>query len=328
MSRIPVCLLNQAAWKWQFKTHPSFGSAGVATGTLAASPQPIDASTGDACEPSLRRMRLRTKIPVVGTIARMRRAYTFILPYDVLGTERPSQMQVETVLRSVAAALVLGTVVGCSSGGSDTAETSKAQTKPDNSAPAKPSRPAPPDELRIVLETTMGRIVVELDEEHAPLTVANFLQYVESEHYDGTIFHQVVDGYVVLAGAYTPELEERTAGVAIRNEADNGLKNTRGTIAMARELDRIDSSTCQFFINLSDNPELDHHGRSAEEYGYSVFGRVVQGLDVVDKIAQVESHSTDQHELIPIKPVVIKTARHAAASTNTQTARQSDSRVR
>jgi len=229
-------------------------------------------------------------------------------------------MRVELVLRCVAAALVLGTVVGCG-GGSGTPKTSNAKKKPNHAMRAEASRPAPPDELRIVLDTTVGQVVLELDEEHAPLTVANFLQYVDSGHYDGTIFHQVVDGYIVLGGAYSPELQEKTAGVAIRNEADNGLKNTRGTIAMAREFDRIDSSTCQFFINLADNPKLDHHGRTAEEYGYCVFGRVVQGLDVIDKIAQAEAHSTDQFELIPIKPVVIKTARHAAAVSNTATPR-------
>lgn len=229
-------------------------------------------------------------------------------------------MRVELMLRNALVALVLGAVVGCG-GNADVPEEAEAAKKTSGATRAEAPRPAPPDESRVVLETTMGRVVLELDEEHAPLSVANFLQYVESGHYDGTVFHQVVDGYIVLAGAFTPELDEKTAGVAIRNEADNGLKNTRGTIAMAREFDRIDSSTCQFFINLSDNTELDHQGRTAEEYGYCVFGRVVEGLDVVEKIAKVEAHNTEQFELIPIKPVVIKTARHASSNSSSRTAR-------
>lgn len=229
-------------------------------------------------------------------------------------------MRVTLSPRLVVAFLVVS-LVGC--GGGDAPETTDAGKGTSKATQAKASKPAPPDESRVVLETTLGRIVLELDEEKAPLTVANFLQYVDSAHYDGTVFHQVVDDYIVLAGAFTPELQEKTAGIAIRNEADNGLKNTRGSIAMAREFDRIDSSTCQFFINLSDNPELDHQGRTAEEYGYCVFGRVVEGLDIVEKISKVEAHTTDQFELIPITPVVIESARNAASASQTRTARNS-----
>lgn len=231
-------------------------------------------------------------------------------------------MRVELLLRKAFFALILGTLVGCG-GSADVPEETEAAKKPSSSAKSQAAREPAPEQNQVVLETTMGRVVFELDEEHAPLTVANFLQYVESGHYDGTVFHQVVDGYIVLAGAYTPELDEKPAGVTIRNEADNGLKNKRGTIAMAREFDRIDSSTCQFFINLSDNPELDHQGRTAEDYGYCVFGRVVEGLDVVEKIAKVEAHNTEQFELIPIKPVVIKTAQHAGSPGSSRVARPS-----
>lgn len=229
-------------------------------------------------------------------------------------------MRVTLSLRLVVALLVVS-LVGC--GGGDAPETTETGKGSSKASQAKASKPTPPDESRVVLNTTLGRIVLELDEEKAPLTVANFLQYVDSGHYDGTVFHQVVDDYIVLAGAFTPELQEKTAGIAIRNEADNGLKNTRGTIAMAREFDRIDSSTCQFFINLSDNPELDHQGRTAEEYGYCVFGRVVEGLDIVEKISKVEAHSTDQFELIPITPVVIESARNSATASQTRTVRNS-----
>ncbi len=228
-------------------------------------------------------------------------------------------MRVDLSLRLVVAVVVMS-LVGC--GGGDSTETADTEKTSGKDSQAKTSKPSPPEESRVVLETTLGRVVLELDEEKAPLTVANFLQYVDSGHYDGTVFHQVVDSYIVLAGAYTPELQEKTAGITIRNEADNGLKNTRGTIAMAREFDRIDSSTCQFFINLSDNPELDHQGRTAEEYGYCVFGRVVEGLDIVEKISQVEAHSTDQFDLIPITPVVIKSAQNTSTASQSRTVRK------
>ncbi len=139
----------------------------------------------------------------------------------------------------------------------------------------------------IVVETNHGAFVVRLDSEKAPLTVDNFLTYVDSGHYDGTIIHQVRSGDILLGGGFTEEFTEKPTRSPVRNEADNGLKNVRGTIALARQPDAIDSSTCQFFINLADNPHLDHHGRTPEEYGFCVFGQVIEGMDVVERIAQV-----------------------------------------
>ncbi|MBX7167050.1 MAG: peptidylprolyl isomerase [Pirellulales bacterium] len=171
------------------------------------------------------------------------------------------------------------------------------------------ARREPEGPPRVKIATNLGDFVVELDSEHVPLTVENFLQYVDEGHYDGTIFHQVVEGYIALAGAYTPELAEKPSRTPIRNEAHNGGKNVRGTIAMARDLSSIDSSTCQFFVNLHDNAGLDHRSRTAEGYGYCTFGSVIEGLDVLDRIAKVETRTTDQFELIPVEPVVIRSIR-------------------
>lgn len=172
-------------------------------------------------------------------------------------------------------------------------------------APAsQPNRPP-----RVVIETSQGDITVELDPASAPLTVGNFLSYVDDGHYDGTIFHQAISDYVILGGGYSRELKERSVGLTIRNEAHNGLSNARGTIAMARDGEVIDSATCQFFINLGDNTSLDHQGRDAARYGYCVFGRVVAGMDVADAISQVEVRDTDGFEQIPVQPVTIKSIR-------------------
>ncbi len=207
-----------------------------------------------------------------------------------------------------AAALVLWAAGGC--GGSDPApaqgeaageaaglsatQTAAADSPASASQPAETEQPArsqdaaaPGGKPRVEILTSLGRIVLELDPEKAPLTVENFLRYVKQGYYDGTVFHQVFPGYVILGGGYTPDLKEKPAGVPVRNEADNGLSNRRGTVALARDPQVIDSGCCQFFINVADNPQLDHQGRDPEKFGYCVFGRVVEGMDVVDKIAQV-----------------------------------------
>jgi peptidyl-prolyl cis-trans isomerase B (cyclophilin B) len=162
---------------------------------------------------------------------------------------------------------------------------------------------------RVRLETTAGNITLELDAEQAPLTVENFLAYVESGHYDQTIFHQVVEGYMILGGGMTSEMSEKPVMTPIRNEAHNGLSNRRGSIAMARQFDAIDSSTAQFFINLADNTALDHKSRTAEEYGYCVFGQVVEGLDVVDRISKVQVTNSGGFEMLPAQAVVIRSAK-------------------
>lgn len=169
----------------------------------------------------------------------------------------------------------------------------------------EPDEPHP----RVVIATSKGDITLQLDAEKAPRTVENFLGYVEAGHYNRTIFHQVETGYVVLAGSYTDDLEERRGRYPIRNEAKNGLKNKRGTIAMARQPDKADSATCQFFINLSDNSELDHRGESAEDFGYCVFGKVVEGMDVLDDIAKVEVQESGTFGKIPVETVWLETAK-------------------
>ncbi|HVA46420.1 MAG TPA: peptidylprolyl isomerase [Pirellulales bacterium] len=160
----------------------------------------------------------------------------------------------------------------------------------------------------VVLKTSLGDLTIKLDPQAAPRTVHNFLHYVESGHYNQTIFHQIDAGYVALGGAYTPDLVERQSRYPIPNEAANGRKNVRGTIAMARSIDDIDSSTCQFFINLAENPHLDHRGERPEEYGFCVFGEVTEGLDVLDKISAIEVQDKDDFKKLPVETVLIETA--------------------
>jgi cyclophilin family peptidyl-prolyl cis-trans isomerase len=167
----------------------------------------------------------------------------------------------------------------------------------------------------VELETSKGKIVIELDRENAPVTVENFLQYVDGGFYNGTIFHQVWPGAVILGGAYTPDLSEKPAGAPIPNEANNGLSNVRGTIAMARQADVINSATCQFFINVKDNPYYDYQSGAqeslnGEDYGYCVFGRVTpESMKVVDAIAKVEVQDTEQFPGKPVDTVLIDSAR-------------------
>jgi cyclophilin family peptidyl-prolyl cis-trans isomerase len=177
------------------------------------------------------------------------------------------------------------------------------------SASAQPI--ADPKHPIVVIDTSLGSITVRLDKENAPLTVDNFLAYIDRGHYDQTIFHQVIKDYpkVIIAGAFTSELSEKQARTPIYNEAHNGLKNRRGTIAMARQLDAIHSATCYFFLNLTDNELLDHKDRTVEGYGYCVFGEITDGLEVADKIAECEVHDVDQFERIPVETVLVRSIR-------------------
>jgi len=141
---------------------------------------------------------------------------------------------------------------------------------------------------RVKVDTSLGSFVLELYPEKAPKTVANFLRYVRDGFYDGTIFHRVIDGFMIQGGGFTPDYQRKPTRAPIPNEADNGLKNTRGTIAMARTMDPH-SATAQFFINVKDNPFLDHTSPTPRGWGYAVFGKVVEGMDVVDKIKRVDT---------------------------------------
>jgi len=160
---------------------------------------------------------------------------------------------------------------------------------------------------QVLLKTTQGDIVIALDEEKAPLSAANFLAYVKDGFYDGTIFHRVIPNFMVQGGGMTADMGQKSNRPPIKNEADNGLKNLRGTLAMART-QTVDSATSQFFINLIDNAFLDHQDPSPQGYGYAVFGKVVQGMEIVDAIAAVATGNTGMHQNVPVEPVFIEQA--------------------
>lgn len=160
----------------------------------------------------------------------------------------------------------------------------------------------------VELETTMGNIVIELNQEKAPNTVANFLEYVKSGHYDGTIFHRVIDGFMIQGGGMDANMKEKSTNAPIQNEADNGLKNEVGTIAMARTSDPH-SATAQFFINVKDNSFLNFSGKNPQGWGYAVFGKVTEGMDIVNKIKSVPTGKYGFHADVPTTPVVITHAK-------------------
>lgn len=198
-------------------------------------------------------------------------------------------------------------------------------------AAAAVSTPASAAGLRVAFETTAGRIVVELDPDRAPLTCRNFVQYVADGHYDGTLFHRVVEDFVVQGGGLAPDMHEKPTRAPIRNEAQNGLSNAAGTIAMARE-DGIDTATSQFYFNVVDNPRLDHvdvppegvtvvrrgkpvfvaPAESGRVFGYAVFGRVVDGMDVIERMRHVAVRTTivadETYENVPVEPILIRQA--------------------
>lgn len=157
----------------------------------------------------------------------------------------------------------------------------------------------------VIMKTNMGTIKIELFEKEAPITVKNFLGYVDKHFYDGTTFHRVVPGFVIQGGGYDKDMMRKVTLAPIKNEANNGLKNLRGTLSMARTQD-INSATSQFFINLKDNPSLDHKAPTSTQYGYAVFGRVVEGMDVVDKIAKVKTTEKASMQNVPVNPVIIE----------------------
>lgn len=159
----------------------------------------------------------------------------------------------------------------------------------------------------IKLQTNLGTITLKLDAEKAPVTVKNFIQYVEDGHYDNTIFHRVINGFMIQGGGFTPGMKQKDTREQIENEAGNGLKNKRGTIAMARTNDPH-SATAQFFINVSDNDFLDFKAPSGSGWGYCVFGEVVEGMDVVDKIKSVKTGNKGFHQDVPVEDVIIEKA--------------------
>jgi cyclophilin family peptidyl-prolyl cis-trans isomerase len=160
---------------------------------------------------------------------------------------------------------------------------------------------------RVELKTNQGAIVLELYQSKAPKTVANFLQYVKDGHYNGTVFHRVIDGFMVQGGGFDKDMKQKPTRAPIENEAANGLKNEYGTIAMARTPDPH-SASAQFFINVKNNEFLNFREASPQGYGYAVFGKVVSGMEIVDKIAKVPTGNAGPHQNVPRDPVVIESA--------------------
>ncbi len=161
----------------------------------------------------------------------------------------------------------------------------------------------------IRFETSLGDFTIELYPQEAPLTVANFLKYVDAEFYDGTIFHRIVPGFVIQGGGFTEEMSQKRTEAPIKNEADNGLKNARGTLSMARTND-VDSATTQFFVNLKDNDFLDH---SRGNFGYAVFAKVTDGMTVIEQIAKVATGRRRGFDDVPLEAVVMKSVRRIPA---------------
>jgi cyclophilin family peptidyl-prolyl cis-trans isomerase len=159
--------------------------------------------------------------------------------------------------------------------------------------------------MKATIETSKGTITLTLNEEKAPATVANFVQYAKDGHYDGTIFHRVIDGFMIQGGGFTSDMNQKPTRAPIRNEAMNGLKNKRGTIAMARTM-VVDSATSQFFINLVDNDFLDFQNPTPQGFGYAVFGEVTDGMTVVDAIAKVKTGFAGPHQNVPEEAIVIR----------------------
>ena len=157
----------------------------------------------------------------------------------------------------------------------------------------------------VVFETSLGEFILEFFPEEAPISVENFLGYVDEGFFDGTVFHRVIPGFMIQGGGFDEEMNQKSAHDQIKNEADNGLKNERGSLSMARTAE-VDSATSQFFINLKDNEFLDHGSR---DFGYAVFAKISEGIEVVDEIAKVPTGNHGMHQDVPVEAVVVKSAR-------------------
>jgi peptidyl-prolyl cis-trans isomerase B (cyclophilin B) len=157
---------------------------------------------------------------------------------------------------------------------------------------------------QVLMETSMGNIKIELFKEKAPITVRNFLSYVKEGYYDGLIFHRVISTFMIQGGGFDANMIQKKPKFAIKNEATNGLSNKNGTLAMART-NVVDSATSQFFINVADNTFLDHRGKSPDQFGYAVFGQVIEGIEVVEAMKEVKTGNKGGHSDVPLEPVII-----------------------
>jgi cyclophilin family peptidyl-prolyl cis-trans isomerase len=173
---------------------------------------------------------------------------------------------------------------------------------------AEDGKPENPNDPVVLMSTSAGDVKIELFKDKAPATVANFLSYVNDKFYDGTVFHRVIPRFMIQGGGFTPDMKQKPTKASIKNEAGNGLKNQFGTLAMARTSD-VNSATAQFFINTKDNDFLDHKDDSIQGFGYCVFGKVIEGSKVVQKIEAVETDTKGMYEDVPVEPVVIKSIR-------------------
>lgn len=200
--------------------------------------------------------------------------------------------------------VVMGALAGCS-GGSESAEANR-QTDP-HAPQGRASNESCPV---VMIETSMGSIKAELWPDKAPKTVANFLRYADDGFYDGLVFHRVMDGFMIQGGGLTPDLRRKSTRQPIPNEASRELRNDRGTLAMART-GEIHSATSQFYINLVDNEMLNHRGARPDQFGYCVFGKIVEGMEVVDRIAKVRTVRVGPQANVPAEPVIIRTIRRA-----------------
>jgi peptidyl-prolyl cis-trans isomerase B (cyclophilin B) len=182
----------------------------------------------------------------------------------------------------------------------------KAQSAAPKAQSAKPATPKPPAaNPRVLLDTTKGKIVVELFADKAPKTVKNFLDYVKAGQYNGTIFHRVIPGFMAQAGGFTPDMTEKPTRAPVQNEADNRVSNDRGTLAMARTADP-NSASAQFFINVANNAPLNFQSKTPQGWGYAVFGKVLEGMEVVDAIVAVPTTTKGPYGDVPVDPIVIR----------------------
>ena len=214
---------------------------------------------------------------------------------------RPTAALLRTLGAVALASLVAGVIAGIPSAAAGPQKGQAVRVPPLQAPPLEPT----PGNPVLVISTSLGDITIELFQDKAPVSTANFLQYANEGFYAGTIFHRVKPGFMIQGGGYTAELAEKPTRAPILNEASDLLRNTRGTLAMARK-QALRSATSQFYINVADNRALDHTGYSPDQFGYAVFGRVLEGLEVADRIAGVKTHSAGGMDDVPVEPVVIR----------------------